>query len=97
MTARTFEVEQNGQISYLVYELDELGWITLWHTEVPQALRGQGLGAKLLRMAFDYAEANHLTVEPICPFAASFVARHPEVRYLVGRRSATGLGPGAVA
>jgi predicted GNAT family acetyltransferase len=94
--ANRFEFEQDGQVGYLIYEIDDQGWITLWHTEVPQALRGQGLGAKLLRMAFDYAEANHLTVEPICPFAISFVAKHPEVRSFLGKRSATGRGPSEV-
>jgi len=61
--ANRFEVEQDGQVGYLMYEIDGQGWITLWHTEVPQALRGEGLGDKLLRMAFDYTEANHLTAE----------------------------------
>lgn len=85
-SASRFELQQDGQIAYLIYEIDCQGWMTLWHTEVPQAFRGQGLGAKLLQMAFDYAEANHLTVEPVCPFAISFVAKHPEVRRFVGKR-----------
>jgi uncharacterized protein len=75
--ANRFELEQDGQVGYLIYEIDGQGWITLWHTEVPQPLRGQGLGAKLLRMAFDYAEANHLTVEPICPLLSALLPSIP--------------------
>jgi hypothetical protein len=94
--ASRFELEQDGQVGYLIYEIDGQGWMTLWHTEVPLALRGQGVGAKLVRLAFDYAQANHLTVEAVCPFAISFVAKHPEVRPLVGKRGTTGRGPGEV-
>ncbi|MFL6447381.1 MAG: GNAT family N-acetyltransferase [Bryobacteraceae bacterium] len=94
--ANRFELEQDSQVGYLIIEIDGQDWITLGHTEVPQALRGQGFGAKFLRMAFEYAEANHLTVEPICPFAISFVAKHPEVQPFVGKRSATGRGPSEV-
>ena len=42
-----FEVEENGETAYLEFELDNAGWITLWHTEVPQALRGRGIAGML--------------------------------------------------
>ena len=29
------EIECEGQISYLAYEIDPQGWFVLWHTEVP--------------------------------------------------------------
>ena len=37
-TMSRFEVEENGETAYLEFELDNAGWITLWHTEVPPSV-----------------------------------------------------------
>ena len=81
-----FEIECDGQISYLAYEIDLQGWLVLWHTEVPAPLRGRGLAGQLVRKAFKYAEENGLKVEVICPFAANFTSRYPEFKLLVSKR-----------
>jgi hypothetical protein len=83
---KRFEIEQDGRTSYLAYALDGQGWLTLWHTEVPEAQRGQGIAAKLVRMAFDFAKEKNLKVEVICPFAVSYVSMHPELRAQVSKR-----------
>lgn len=84
---KRFEIEQDGQFSYLAYALDGQGWITLWHTKVPEAQRGQGIAARLVRMAFDFANAKNLKVEVICPFAVSYVSKHPELQARVSKRT----------
>jgi uncharacterized protein len=84
---KRLEIEQDGQVSYLAYALDDQGWITLWHTEVPQAQRGQGLGAKLVRMAFDFAKEKNLKVEVVCPFAVGYISKHPELQAQVSKRA----------
>jgi predicted GNAT family acetyltransferase len=81
-----FEIDCEGQISYLAYEIDSQGWLVLWHTEVPATLRGRGLAGRLVRKAFEYAEEHRLKVEVICPFAVGFVTRHPELQKLVLKR-----------
>jgi predicted GNAT family acetyltransferase len=81
-----FEIDCEGQISYLAYEVDPQGWLVLWHTEVPATLRGRGLAGRLVRKAFKYAEEHRLKVEVICPFAVGFVTRHPELQKLVSKR-----------
>ena len=53
--------------------------IDLYHTFVPEAVRGRGLAEKLCRAAFEYAKAEHLTVIPSCPYiSAAYLRRHPE-------------------
>lgn len=81
-----FEIEQDGQISYLAYEMNQEGWLTLLYTEVAAPLRGQGISQKLARMAFEYALANHMKVEIVCPVALHFAMKHPEYKSLIGKR-----------
>jgi uncharacterized protein len=85
-TMSRFEIEEGGQTAYLEFELDATGWLTLWHTEVPEALRGRGLATELAKAAFDYAKANELRVDVICPIALRYLEQHPELRPLVGTR-----------
>lgn len=80
-----FEIEEGGETAYLEFELDSAGWMTLWHTEVPEALRGRGLATELAKTAFDYAKANKLRVDVICPLALHYLSQHPELRSLVGK------------
>lgn len=48
------------------------------HTEVPDAFRGQGVGAQLVARAVEDARAAGKTIIPLCPFAAAQFRRHPE-------------------
>ena len=81
-----FEIEQDGQISYLEFETDGLGWMTIWHTEVAKGLRGKGIGLELVTTAFQYAKENGLRVDVICPLANHIVETHPEFKPLLGKR-----------
>jgi predicted GNAT family acetyltransferase len=85
-TMSRMEIEEDGETAYLEFELDGAGWMTLWHTEVPAALRGRGLAAELARAAFEYAKGNHLRVDVICPSALHYLSQHPELKDLVGSR-----------
>ena len=82
-TQGRFEIERDGQVSYLAYELDGQQGISLLHTEVPVALRGRGIAGELSRMAFEYAKDNDLKVEVICPVVYHFLNQHPEYKPLV--------------
>ena len=77
-----FEATVDGLRSLITYRRfpDRL---VLLHTEVPSPLEGQGLAAKLTRTALDFAHAHHLRVVPLCPFVATFVARHREYQDLL--------------
>lgn len=52
--------------------------IIIDHTGVPDAFRGQGVGARLVARAVEDARAAGKTVIPLCPFAAAQFRRHPE-------------------
>jgi predicted GNAT family acetyltransferase len=86
VTRSRFEIEQDGQISYLEFETDGHGWMTVWHTEVAKGLRGQGIGLELVTTAFRYAKENSLQVDVICPLANHVVESHPEFKDLLGKR-----------
>lgn len=49
------------------------------HTEVPEAQEGKGIGGVLVRGVFELIAADGKTVIPVCPFAAAYVSRHPEL------------------
>lgn len=52
--------------------------IIIDHTGVPDAFRGQGIGARLVTRAVEDARAAGKTILPLCPFAAAQFKRHPE-------------------
>lgn len=76
-TACRFELEAEGAMAILEYRLRD-HTINFVHTEVPQALRGRGLGKQLVRAALEYAREHQLTVIPSCPFVKTYLRRHPE-------------------
>jgi predicted GNAT family acetyltransferase len=80
-----FEFEENGEVAYLEVEIDSDGWITLWHTEVPQLLRGRGVAGMLAKTALEYARDNQLKVDVICPIVADYIFKNPEFKALVGK------------
>jgi predicted GNAT family acetyltransferase len=84
VTTGRFELEQDGQVAYLEYTLagDVLGLI---HSEVPEALRGQGLASELAKTALEWARENHKKVDVVCPSVAGYLKEHPEYSDLVLR------------
>ena len=80
--AHRFEAGIDGLRAFLTYSRFP-GRIVYTHTEVPQALEGQGLAAKLARVALDFARGNNLRVVPLCPYVSRFIRKHPEYQDLV--------------
>jgi uncharacterized protein len=85
VTRNRFEVEDMGETAYLEFDLDSAGWITLLHTEVPEALRGRGIAGELAKTGLEYARDNQLKVDVVCPLVANYIAKHPEFQPLVGQ------------
>ena len=77
-----FELEVDGHIAVAVYKL-EPGVITFLHTEVPDALAGQGIGSRLAKGALDAVRARNLKVVTLCPFISGWIDRHPDYRDLL--------------
>lgn len=61
----------------LVYRVVR-GRLLILHTEVPERLRGGGVGGRLVAAALDRAVADDLTIVPLCPYARSWLERHPD-------------------
>src|SRR5690348_8021082 len=82
VTTGRFEIEQNGEIAYLEYNLSDKV-LALIHTEVPEKLRGKGLGSSLAEAALNWARENNRKVDSICPIVQDYIAKHPEYSDLV--------------
>ena len=72
-----FELGPEGESGELVYRLSG-NRLVLVHTEVPEALRGRGLGGRLVRAAVERAAAESLTLVPICSYAREWLTTHPD-------------------
>ena len=48
------------------------------HTTVDDSLRGQGIGAKLVRGAVDWARSDNVKLMPLCPYAKSVFDKTPD-------------------
>ena len=73
-----FELQADGGMALLVYEVRD-DRLVLIHTEVPKAYEGRGYGGQLVRAAMEYAQDQRLSVVPVCPFARTYLRRHPEL------------------
>jgi predicted GNAT family acetyltransferase len=81
-TSGRIEIDRDGQVAYLEYTL--AGKILqLIHSEVPNALRGRGLGSELAHAALEWAREQGLKVDVICPSVAAYLETHPEYADLV--------------
>ena len=76
-----FEVSVDGSTGHLAYDVAG-DVMTIVHTEVDTALEGRGLAGALVQSALDHARAQRLRVHPACPYAASYMERHPESKSL---------------
>jgi predicted GNAT family acetyltransferase len=59
------------------------GHLQLIHTDVPSEFQGRGFASDLAHAALEYARAEHMRVEVVCPFVRGYLARHPEYADLV--------------
>ncbi|ORE85675.1 DUF5996 family protein [Aurantimonas sp. 22II-16-19i] len=67
-----------GVEAEMTYSRAGKGLIIIDHTEVPEALRGQRVGERLVRQAVEDARRDGNTIIPLCPFAKAQIGRHPE-------------------
>ena len=52
--------------------------LTVYHTEVSDKLKGQGVATLLLSAMISYAREHKLKVIPLCPYVNAQFKRHPE-------------------
>jgi predicted GNAT family acetyltransferase len=76
--AQRFEARFVEGVAQLQYRHRSDGALVLVHTEVPPALRRQGIATQLARAALAFARDHRLEVVPECPFVAAYLRQHPE-------------------
>jgi predicted GNAT family acetyltransferase len=77
-----FEMTSGGATAFVEYRRTG-DRIVLTHTEVPEAMSGQGVGSKLVAGVLDAIRAQRVAVVPECEFVANFIKRHPGYQSLV--------------
>jgi uncharacterized protein len=75
--ASRYEVRSEDGLAELIYRKSAKR-LVLVHTGVPEALEGHGIAGQLVQAAVDDAATNGMTVVPICPYARSWLERHPD-------------------
>jgi uncharacterized protein len=70
-----YELTRDGQTAELEYAI-EGDRIVLLHTEVPNALGGQGIGGELVHAAVQRAARDGLTIVPRCGYARQWLEKH---------------------
>ena len=53
--------------------------MTVFHTEVAEKLKGQGVAGRLLETMVKYARDNKLKVIALCPYVSAQFKRHPDL------------------
>jgi predicted GNAT family acetyltransferase len=77
-----YELEADGHLAVIEYR-DAGGVRYYTHTEVPKALEGRGIASLMAKAVLDEAQAENLTIVPLCPFVRGYIERHPEYKPLV--------------
>jgi uncharacterized protein len=75
--AHRFTIEVEGQRAVLDYTISG-GVMTITHTGVPPAIGGRGIAGELMRAAIDAARTAGWRINPVCSYAADYLAKHPE-------------------
>ena len=84
VTTGRFELEREGQVAYLQYNITG-HVLELLHTEIPDSMRGCGVASTLSKTALDWARANNMKIDVVCPFVDGYLQSHPEYSDLVLR------------
>ncbi len=77
-----FELDTEAGIAFASYRLSP-GKITIFHTEVPAALRGRGIGSTLARGALGIVRQQERKLVARCCFIRTFLKENPEFNDLL--------------
>jgi uncharacterized protein len=69
--------EGNDRVAEMVFGRKDTNLI-VYHTEVAEKLKGQGVAPRLLDRMVEYARKENLQVVPLCQYVLAQFKRHPE-------------------
>jgi predicted GNAT family acetyltransferase len=78
-----YEVDVDGELAGWIVYRQRGDTVAMLHTEVEPEHEGKGVGAALVQGALDGVRARGLKVQPLCPFVAAYIKRHPDYDDLV--------------
>lgn len=88
MNEITLKLQENGKGAFLIEEAGERlaemvidisgNNLTVYHTEVSDKLKGQGVATQLLETMVAYARAQRLKVIALCPYVSVQFRRHAD-------------------
>ena len=81
-----YELDVQGSLAFIDYRRAGRT-VTLTHAEVPQDLRGGGVGSALVRGTLELARSQGDRIIPRCAFVVAYLRRHPEFDDLRADRS----------
>src|SRR3546814_1110598 len=70
----------DSSTALIYYRVDDKGRLVLFHTDVPTAFAGLGIGSQLAAGAFDRIRYSGRKVILRCAFLQTYVRDHPEYR-----------------
>ncbi|KPH64071.1 GNAT family N-acetyltransferase [Novosphingobium sp. ST904] len=74
-----FELDlPDSSTALIYYRVDDKGRLVLFHTDVPTAFAGLGIGSQLAAGAFDRIRYSGRKVILRCAFLQTYVRDHPE-------------------
>ena len=80
---KRYEFHIDGYVPLIEYIKTKTGTIHLTHTEDPEELEGRGIGGQLVAKVLADIERQGMTVNPLCPFVAAYIRRHPQWKQVV--------------
>ena len=81
-TLKRFEQDVDGGTAFASYRQSPDA-LTIFHTEVPVAARGSGVGSRFVRDLLEEIRRLGLKVVPQCSFVRAFIANNPEFNDLL--------------
>lgn len=78
-----YEARIDGELAGFAEYRRRDGVITFTHTDVDSAAQGSGVASALARASLDAAREAGDSVEPVCPFYAGWIERHPDYQDLL--------------
>lgn len=70
--------EVDGHAAELTYSIASPALVIADHTGVPDAIRGSGVGIRLVERLVADARAEGFRIVPLCPFVNAQRRRHPD-------------------
>ena len=80
-----YRLALDGSVAAMTFSRAGAHMIIIDHTDVPNALRGQGIGDRLVARAVSDAREQGKKIFPLCPFAAAQFRKHPEYADVLSR------------